>query len=141
MATVDMATPLMVACQNLPKSKDCIKVLCEYQANQNTTNWPGRTALDIAMMSQPDLEVVEWLVQSGADVNDEKVMEELFKSGSRRSVLIPGEYMDDYLNYKCGLEPADETEVANIAMYLAKHGFLKNALRDLLLYNGKIVYV
>lgn len=137
-AHIDGSTPLMVACQNMPKSKDCIKVLCEYKANQKTKCNYRRTALDIAMLTKPDLEVVKWLVRSGADVEDERIMEDLFKSGNRKAVLLPGEYLDEYLDEMVLLK-ADETEVANIAMYLARHGFVKNALRDLLFYNGRIV--
>ena len=136
-AAIDSSTPLMAACANLPTSKDCIKVLCEYKANPKATNGTGRTALSIAILIKPDLKVVKWLVRSGANVKDEKMMD-LFKSRLGLAVKLPDEYLDEHLNEKVHLD-VGETEVADIAMYLAKHGCVKNALSDLLLYNERIV--
>ena len=53
----DGSTPLTVACANLPTSKECVKVLCEYKANPNLASemYPGNygeskeTALLIAI--------------------------------------------------------------------------------------------
>ena len=49
----DGSTPLMAACANLPTSKSCIKVLCEYKADQRVTNNDGKTALHIALLRKP----------------------------------------------------------------------------------------
>ena len=58
----DGSTPLMAACGNLPDTIDTIKLLCERNAALNLANERKVTALQIAMVRQPDLEVVKLLL-------------------------------------------------------------------------------
>ena len=129
----DGVTPLMAACANLPRSKQCIEIMCEYKADQSVT-YACATALQIAIIRKPDLEVVKLLVRSGADVNARSyrnwdTMSCLFEADGRRLLAHPdyaGEEQDEHLT-------VDETEVAEIAMYLARQGCVKNALVAVLL--------
>ena len=135
---VDGSTALMVACANLPKSKECIKVLCEHKANKYKYK-DKRTALIIAIERKPDLQVVKWLV-SGADMSklcfDSKRQECLmrwmwgFDLFGQRMVTFPPYIVND----EEGDENlrADETEVTEIALYLADQGYVKGALFGLL---------
>ena len=133
----------MVACANLPKSKECIKVLCEHKANKYKYK-DKRTALIIAIDRKPDLQVVKWLV-SGADMrkllfdslNEEFIFEFIFISSDRlgdRLVKFPSEVVNDFVNDEeaDGHFRGDETEVAQIALHLADHGCVKGALFGLL---------
>ena len=130
----DGTTPLMAACANLPTSKDCIKVLCEYKADQEVTNDSGMTALQVAILRKPDLKVVKWLVRSGAGVNDKKSMVYLLERESGgREIFLPHQYYFEEEHME-----NDEAEIADIAIYLAKHGFMKKSLRYILLFNDKI---
>ena len=139
----DRPTPLMAACANLPRSKDCIKILCENKADQRVTYIYGQegtsyifrvTALHIAITRKPDLEIVKLLVSSGADVNATTYgirdpMRHLFEAHGHRLLAHPdyaGEEQDEHFT-------VDETEVAEIAMYLARQGCVKNALVTVLL--------
>ena len=49
----DGTTPLMAACANIPASKPCIKVLCQYKADPKVTHDRGVTALHIAIDRRP----------------------------------------------------------------------------------------
>ena len=135
----DGSTALMVACANLPSSKECVKVLCEGKANKyKYTRDRHDTALLIAMQRKPDLEVVKWLV-SGADMDKlimdssgkEYLMRVLwwYKFG-KRVVKHPFEIVDCEEEDE-SLRP-DETQLAEIAMYLADHGCFEGALIGLL---------
>ena len=138
----DGTTPLMAASANIPKSKQCIKVLCQFKADPRATNDEGVTALHIAIDRRPDLKVVKWLVRSGAQVDDANndPMMYLFtarllanENKCRIRVELPayadeeegGEYLE-----------TEDAEVTEIAKYLAKHGYVKIALRAVLHFTG-----
>ena len=98
----------------------------------------------ILLNFQPDLKVVKWLVRSGADVekagwfDHSDAMMFLFNPDRARWLIsTPHQYFND--NDEEGQEEehlrTSETEVSDIAMYLAKHGCVKNALRDELYKN------
>ena len=135
-AAFDASTPLMAACSNLPTSKKCIRLLCEHRADQRMTNHRGFTALHAALRRKPDLEVIHLLVQSGAPVNNPSkfLMLYLLNGDGRRMVTHP-EYAVDVNPEQ--LE-TDETEVAEIAMYLARKGVVNYSLRALLTFRGRI---
>ena len=128
---MDGSTPLMAACANLPRSKECVRVLCEYKADARILKncpWPRSSALDIAILRKPDPEVVELLVSSGADVGSDQMKSLFWWQHSKncgvqqaRVMNLPGEAGHEHLE-------ADETEVAEVAMYLARQGCVKNAL-------------
>ena len=162
----DGSTPLIAACLNLPKAKDCVKVLCEHKANPNlfTTakdvdmdDDDRATALFIAIKTMPDLDVIKWLVGAGADV--EKYVE-LEGGGGWCTTedtlayelkndlmwfLFSGEFgyfsthHPAHIHAPRNREKPELTELAEIAMYLAKHGAANrgHALHMLLLPRGE----
>ena len=140
---VDGSTALMVACANLPTSKQCIKVLCEYGANRYKYTKPDDdddTALTIALWRQPDLEVVKWLV-SGADMK-KLMFDEIGQSGAMMDIWFepddPTDLPTRRVKFPSDLETEDEnyrpeeSAIAEIAMHLADHGCVKGALLGLL---------
>ena len=155
----DGSTPLTAACSNLPKAKDCVKVLCEHKANPNLfakksdysiaigTYDRARTALLIAIESMPDLDVTKWLVDAGADVKsyvepwntawggppenewNDKLNHDLMMCLFQGVKDLEGDELANHPAYSSATPRAvarpDVTEVAEIAMYLAKHGAAK----------------
>jgi len=163
----DGSTPLTAACSNLPKAKDCVKVLCEHKANPNlmtkrrdysivTGDYDrGWTALLIAIVAMPDLDVIKWLVDAGADVKryvepfdiaNGRIPEDEWNNKLNHDLimrLLQGERVweenvlanhpaDSLANHPAYSSASfrdfarpDVTEVAEIAMYLAKHGAAK----------------
>ena len=126
----------MVACENLPTSEACLKVLCELNAYQNATKDGNITALHIAISRKPDLEVVKWLVRSGTHVKQTACKDYL---NTMMFLFRPSEcgvhfaHYDSYsLSGRISSLSVHETEVADVAKYLAKHGCVKNALRAVL---------
>ena len=137
---VDGSTALMLACANLPRSKQCIKVLCEHEANKYKYTRDNDSALTIALERKPDLEVVKWLV-NGADMkkllynsfHERYLMQRLCGmelSYGVRFVKFPSDLVNDVETDE-NLRP-EMSEVAEIAMYLADHGCVKGALLGLL---------
>ena len=135
----DGSTPLMVACANLPDTVGCIKFLCEYHQDLNLTNEQEVTALQIAMVRQPDLEVVKLLVGKGADMGKsdggwrQELMMLLFRP--RGEIMLHYPIAPNRLNEDEEFFwpfPTDEDEMAEIAMYLANQGCVKGALCGLL---------
>ena len=141
----DGSTPLMAACASLPRSKECIKVLCEHKPDMNAINNGYVTALNIAVERMPDLKVVKWLVGSGAEVkNDGCCCCDGYRGDSVCTLL-------DGRGWKRVRHPAyddeddvwerfetDETEVAEVAKYFAKEGYVENALLSLVKHKSRI---
>ena len=134
----DGSTPLMAACANLPRSKECIKVLCEHKPDMNAANNDDMTALNIAVERMPDLKVVKWLIGSGAEVkNDGEFRDPVCTAldGSGRKMVQHPAYEGDEDEER--LE-TDETEVAEVAKYFAKKGYVKNTLLVLVQNESRI---
>ena len=112
-----------------------------------------KTALLLAMETMPDLEVIKWLVGGGADVEkyvqiwedgrgghdmtykDNLALEMgndlmmcLFKGEFRGLWADPNHPAYDFANHAMQVQPLkpDASEVAEIAMYLAKHGAVRH---------------
>ena len=153
------STPLMAACANIPISKECVKVLCEHGADVNAINNLRMSSLFMVLLRKPDLKVVEWLVGRGAElVNKEEVFDldqvqllpdgpiplpvgvnafiALFLGNGAKGVQHPAYDLDD----DDDLEPlkTDETEVAEVAIYLAKQFRVDSSLSRLMFWNGRI---
>jgi len=146
------STPLMAACANLPISKECVKVLCEHKADANAINEFRMSAMVIVLLRKPDLKVVEWLVGSGAElVNKDtsqpdgpialpvgfNALNALFVGNGAKGVQHPAYDFDDDDDE---FEPlkTDETEVAEVAIYLAKQFRADSSLSRLMFWNGRI---
>ena len=183
----DGMTPLTAACANLPTSKECVKVLCEYKANPNLATNMGngqikKNSISIAIETKPDLEVIKWLVCGGADIEkyiplwDDYLVESSLNPAIASANSIPwvgdlmmclfnGEFgngwanhpayeRDDNLSHVNNNDNHDDddnhdedenhvdefahlrpetSELAEIAMYLAKHGAVRNALAAVLI--------
>ena len=113
----DESTPLMAACAGLPYTEDCIKLLIEYSQDLNLTNEQELTALQIAIAWKPTLEIVQLLIDKGANLDletnwSQELMMLLF--GCRDRILqCPDDGEDE------SLEPDEQAKIAKVAIYLA----------------------
>jgi len=124
----DESTPLMVACAGpCADTAECIKLLGEPDQDFNLENEQFATALQIAIAWKPTLEIVHWLIHKGASMGTDsgwsmELMILLFTRMRGRFVQCPDDGEDE------SLEPDQQAEIAEIAIYLANRGYVRGAL-------------
>eukprot|EP00092_Neocalanus_flemingeri_P023913 GFUD01025940.1.p1 GENE.GFUD01025940.1~~GFUD01025940.1.p1 ORF type:complete len:626 (-),score=184.20 GFUD01025940.1:37-1914(-) len=133
-------TPLLLACKNLPQSKEAVHALLKLNASVNLHTNEQCSPLQYAAV-KADLDVVRWLVRKGARVNHTNVWGEsalhtaMKKSGEETSDRI--EIIRYLLKHEAKVICFDENQLTPL-MLAAQKGFGK--ICEILLTHNNISY-